>query len=669
MIAVIICAQPATSGSTSLPATNDTNTAAQKHQLCFESIANNQLTSGLVLFSSSNILRQAGNAAALSASASGSSASNQTIPGSAANLDLQGQRSAAPLTQPSHVNGPLSRPAGSQAARLLGTPLRQPTCARAGQPEPASQPRAQVSSRAHLPQQATNKQLARSALFQEDEQESAERLSRMLEQHYGLDSSRAISAAIVIQRAFRKHQICKRFRTITEQLRQSGGSRPRAPNQQVPVHGLPEPPTQAAPELLLADNSLATSRPHALGSTRAAAWESLSQAANKLTSRYPCASPLTGAGNLSLSKQMAKAQQDPVVAAAINFQQLEAIRKRQYRVGLNIFNKNPEKGISFLIAHSFIDASSPFLKSSSTLSYYQSNQMHFIDSQQQQQLSHQSQQQSILHSNIKHPDQRLAGSTNASAKSNNLLLAGLGQSCFSCQLCYEEDNLKRNVAHFLLHRKGLAKEKIGHYLGNLQNCFNQDVLKYYLQELDFYNMQIDLALRKFLSTFRLPGEAQKIERIVDCFAQRYSQCQLQQPLVHLQSQQVPFREEFHGVLASQQSTQTNQTTQAKNNLILLTKDEIFILTFAIIMLNTDLHSPSLKPTSRMSANQFINNLRGIFKSQNINESDLIEIYERVKANQISTTPDHVNHVMKVQQGLTVTNFQRKELLPVSCPSS
>lgn len=561
-----------------------------------------------------------------------------------------------------NVNGPLSRPLSSHSARLLGTPLRQRTCPPSDTNQLAGRTggaREQVTL-----QQVTCKQLAStrpSTLFQEDEQESDERLSRLLEQQYGVHSSQAVAAAVVIQRAFRKHQICKRFRTITEQLRQSGASRTRAPSQRAAAPGLPEPaPSTGAggapePSVNTNDNNNnnnntgnnSISRPYAFGSTRAAAWESLSQAANKLTGRYPCASPLNSASNLSLSKQMAKTQQDPVVAAAINFQQLESIRKRQYRVGLNIFNKNPEKGISFLIAHSFIDASSPFLKSSSTLSYYQSNQLHFIDTQQQNQ----------QHSTVEHLDQHLVELANLSSKAGSLLLSGLGQGSFSCQLCYEEDNLKRNVAHFLLHRKGLAKEKIGQYLGNLQNRFNQDVLKYYLQELDFNNMQIDLALRKFLSTFRLPGEAQKIERIVDCFAQRYSECQVQQSLEQVQAQQVAVGEE--GKLAR------NQPVQVKNNLILLTKDEIFILTFAIIMLNTDLHSPSLKPTSRMSANQFVNNLRGIFKSQNINESDLIEIYERVKANQISTTPDHVNHVMKVQQGLTVANFQKKELLPVS----
>ena len=39
-------------------------------------------------------------------------------------------------------------------------------------------------------------------------------------------------------------------------------------------------------------------------------------------------------------------------------------------------------------------------------------------------------------------------------------------------------------------------------------------------------------------------------------------------------------------------------------------DTIFILAFAIIMLNTDLHSPNIKPEKKMRLEQFIKNLRG-----------------------------------------------------------
>ena len=507
---------------------------------------------------------------------------------------------------------------------------------------------------------------------------------KLVEQRYGNDSQKIHAAAIVIQRAFRKHQICKRFRTITEQLRHTC--------QSSSITALTSTPSQLSSDDRLKRDTIkhpTKSSPDGLvtfasGTTKAAAWESLSYAASRLAASAAAATANTkqalvgGVAKSASSQQVAVAsltvshqqQQQPsndrmsnsilsstnanhierpmksdqVVAAAINFQQLESMRKRQYRVGLNIFNKAPEKGVSFLIAHSFIDYSPPYAKSST--SYYLSNQLHFIDKQLL------AQQQSILTTQMNFQ---------------------------SCQWCYEEDNLKRNVAHFLLHRKGLAKEKIGQYLGNLQSQFNQDVLKHYLQELDFHGLQIDVALRKFSATLRLPGEAQKIERFVDVFASRYVQCQQQHQqnsanvsqAIQLTSHQRQFgtiqqdsKQNLSGKQSISNNQQQNLSANYKNNLTLLSKDEIFILTFAIIMLNTDLHSPSLKSTSRMSATQFVHNLRGVFKSQTINESDLIEIYERVKANQITTTPDHVTHVMKVQQGLTVTNFQRKEL-PVS----
>lgn len=41
--------------------------------------------------------------------------------------------------------------------------------------------------------------------------------------------------------------------------------------------------------------------------------------------------------------------------------------------------------------------------------------------------------------------------------------------------------------------------------------------------LTFAGHDLDTALRFFLSLFRLPGEAQKIDRILECFARHYHQ--------------------------------------------------------------------------------------------------------------------------------------------------
>jgi IQ motif/SEC7 domain-containing protein len=119
----------------------------------------------------------------------------------------------------------------------------------------------------------------------------------------------------------------------------------------------------------------------------------------------------------------------------------------------------------------------------------------------------------------------------------------------------------RAVAKFFISRKGVSKQMIGEYLGNLQNSFNMAALDFFIEELDFAGLDVDVALRRFQTYFRMPGEAQKIERLMEVFGQRYCQC--------------------------------NPQVVAR----LRNPDTVFILAFAVIMLNTDLHTPSIKGSS------------------------------------------------------------------------
>ena len=64
------------------------------------------------------------------------------------------------------------------------------------------------------------------------------------------------------------------------------------------------------------------------------------------------------------------------------------------------------------------------------------------------------------------------------------------------------DNSPQAVARFLMTRKGLAKQMIGEYLGNISSPFNQSVLHAFANEMDLANMPIDVALRKFQTYFR-----------------------------------------------------------------------------------------------------------------------------------------------------------------------
>uniref|UniRef100_A0A672PVC2 IQ motif and Sec7 domain ArfGEF 3b n=1 Tax=Sinocyclocheilus grahami TaxID=75366 RepID=A0A672PVC2_SINGR len=167
-------------------------------------------------------------------------------------------------------------------------------------------------------------------------------------------------------------------------------------------------------------------------------------------------------------------------------------RKRLYRIGLNLFNVNPDKGIQFLISRGFI------------------------------------------------PDTAIG------------------------------------VAHFLLQRKGLSRQMIGEFLGNSKRQFNRDVLDCVVDEMDFSMLELDEALRKFQAHVRVQGEAQKVERLIEAFSQRYCMCN---PDVVQQ---------FHN------------------------PDTIFILAFAIVLLNTDMYSPNIKPERKMLLEDFIRNLRGVF---------------------------------------------------------
>ena len=153
---------------------------------------------------------------------------------------------------------------------------------------------------------------------------------------------------------------------------------------------------------------------------------------------------------------------------------------------------------------------------------------------------------------------------------------------------------------------------IGEYLGLIQQDFNMSVLDSFCDELDLSGTAVDVALRKFQSFFRMPGEAQKIERLMQAFSERYSK--------------------------------TNEEVVSK----LKSPETIFILAFAIIMLNTDLHTQALKPERRMRCEDFIKNLRGVDDCNDIDRQMLVAIYDRIKVNEFKPASDHVSQVMKVQ---------------------
>ncbi|KAL6984709.1 hypothetical protein U1Q18_018091 [Sarracenia purpurea var. burkii] len=155
----------------------------------------------------------------------------------------------------------------------------------------------------------------------------------------------------------------------------------------------------------------------------------------------------------------------------------------------------------------------------------------------------------------------------------------------------------QSVACFFRYTAGLDKNLIGDFLGN-HDDFCVQVLHEFAGTFDFQDMNLDTALRMFLETFRLPGESQKIQRVLEAFSERYYE----------------------------QSPQ-----------ILAHKDAALLLSYSLIMLNTDQHNVQVK--KKMTEEDFIRNNRHINDGSDLPREFLLELYQSICKNEIRITPE------------------------------
>ncbi|XP_029496046.1 cytohesin-1 isoform X2 [Oncorhynchus nerka] len=149
-------------------------------------------------------------------------------------------------------------------------------------------------------------------------------------------------------------------------------------------------------------------------------------------------------------------------------------------------------------------------------------------------------------------------------------------------------NTSNDIAQFLYKGEGLNKTAIGDYLGE-RNDFNLEVLHAFVELHEFTDLNLVQALRQFLWSFRLPGEAQKIDRMMEAFAQRYCHC---------------------------------------NPGVFQHSDTCYVLSFSVIMLNTSLHNPNVK--DKPSHQRFSAMNRGINDGGDLPEDLLRNLYEGIK---------------------------------------
>ena len=150
-----------------------------------------------------------------------------------------------------------------------------------------------------------------------------------------------------------------------------------------------------------------------------------------------------------------------------------------------------------------------------------------------------------------------------------------------------------DIAAFIIQNDQLDKAMIGEYLGE-GDPQNVAIMHAFVDTMDFAKRRFVDSLRQFLQSFRLPGEAQKIDRFMLKFAERYI---------------------------------TGNPNAFAN------ADTAYVLAYSVIMLNTDQHSINIKGR-RMTKEDFIKNNRGINDSGDLPDEYLGGIFDEIAHNEI-----------------------------------
>eukprot|EP01041_Mallomonas_annulata_P008580 gene8580-17701_t len=190
---------------------------------------------------------------------------------------------------------------------------------------------------------------------------------------------------------------------------------------------------------------------------------------------------------------------------------------------------------------------------------------------------------------------------------------------------YMADSPSEIASFLLLYKSQFDPSAIGELLGeggrNAEELTYWSQVRYrYARATNYTDMTVEQGLRKYLTTcgFRLPGESQRADRLIEAFAKVFWQ----------DNRGTPFADFKH-------------------------QDTVYVLSFAVILLNTELHKKRDKKNPKMSKEAFISNLRDVDKDKN-NPAD--------KPSSISRDylGDIYDNILKYPIELAVTSSESKD---------
>eukprot|EP01114_Cavostelium_apophysatum_P009107 TRINITY_DN2217_c0_g1_i3.p1 TRINITY_DN2217_c0_g1~~TRINITY_DN2217_c0_g1_i3.p1 ORF type:complete len:1471 (+),score=363.32 TRINITY_DN2217_c0_g1_i3:184-4596(+) len=178
-----------------------------------------------------------------------------------------------------------------------------------------------------------------------------------------------------------------------------------------------------------------------------------------------------------------------------------------------------------------------------------------------------------------------------------------------------------SLASFLRFGLGVNKTVIGEYIGKNKE-FNIKTLEAYVQTFEFakHRRFVD-ALREFMESFRIVGESQVIQRIVEIFAREYC---------------------------------------AAVTDIFANVDACEVLSYSIVMLNVDQHNPKASKT-KMTEKDYVRTLRGVNDKKDFPQEMLVDIYHDIKNNEIRLAEEY--------SGIDVNDTMWRQLISKSATAT
>eukprot|EP00916_Digyalum_oweni_P018435 GHVL01030889.1.p1 GENE.GHVL01030889.1~~GHVL01030889.1.p1 ORF type:complete len:621 (-),score=165.10 GHVL01030889.1:1616-3370(-) len=247
-----------------------------------------------------------------------------------------------------------------------------------------------------------------------------------------------------------------------------------------------------------------------------------------------------------------------------------------------------------------------------------------------------------------------------------------GKSLEALQQLGQVSSTPESMASFLKETPGLDMSLLGQYLAKRKE-FNSQVREAFVGLFDLSGVPLVGALRMLLNSFRLPGEAQEIERLMESFSKGYFL--VQTPVEPIPEEatleerlQIPrwIRRDNY-VTDDDDVTDDNvtddETDETDMLIIVENMDAVFIFSYSIIMLNTDLHSAKVK--NKMTLEEFCRNNRGINNNKNFEDSFLKDVFFSIKNEPIELfeivagkEADHWDDLMRKCQDSTLKPLSR-----------